>query len=149
MQQSARDAIEGHKQLVRLAQDKDATSRTIDPELLEEMVEVRRSWFRWFGLYNVIHHVVGGASVVGAVLLGSKQPFVEIYASYISIAVAVCTATVTYYQASSKARAFNTAWRVLGKAVDDYKSHRLGAPELRDARNKCESDILGGTGSAY
>ena len=108
-----------------------------------DIVELRASWFRWYKIWSGIHHTVGGTSVIGAVLVASKIEFIQQYASLLSVAVAVCSATVTYYQTSAKARSFISAWRLLGKAIDDFiTDDKFTEKQLRDVKNRCEFELI-------
>jgi hypothetical protein len=108
-----------------------------------DIVELRAEWFRWYKVWSAIHHTVGGFSVIGAVLVASRAECIQQYASLLSVAVAVCTATVTYYQTSAKARAFISAWRLLGKGIDDFLTDELFTEkQLRDVKNRCEFKLI-------
>ena len=114
-----------------------------EPEPPADVVAVRADWRRWFLVCQTAHYVIGGAGTFGALLLARPTAALEPYTSGLAMAVAACTAAMAFSKTSEKAWAFLTAWRLLGKASDDFRSGRIDAAALRDEKNKCELDILG------
>lgn len=100
------------------------------------------AWLFWHRRWQQIHFVIGGASTILAVTLASKPPALEAYSSTLSLAVAVCAATVTFFKTSFKASAFITAWRIMDGACDDFRTDlTFTEVQLRKAK-KTGEDII-------
>ncbi len=114
----------------------------ITVEIPKDVLDRHASWYRWFLVCHVGHFVIGIVGTVGAIVL-TYPPLLKEYNSAVALVVAACSATMAFIKISAKARAFIAAWRILGKAIDDFRSGRIDAASLRDVKNKCEMEILG------
>ncbi len=120
------------------AQVGNAPSRPIPDDIADRM----NAWLYWHRRWQQIHFIIGGASTLLAVVVASKPAALEPYNSTLTLAVAVCAATVTFFKTSSKASAFITAWRIMDAACDDFRSDpTFTEAQLRKAK-KTGEDII-------
>jgi len=109
-------------------------------EVPSDIVELREKWFFWYKFWSGLHHIIGLGGMVGAILVTKVGPQ---FASVLSIGVAVCTATITFYQTGARARSFITGWRMLGRAIGDFKSDdAFTEKHLREVADRCEQQII-------
>lgn len=111
-----------------------------------DVAEMCNAWMKWYHVWNTIHYVVGGLSAIGAVLVAAKVPWVSENNTTVTVAVAICTAMVTFYRTNSKAVAYITAWRTLKKAINVFRSdNSYSVMKLREVMDNCEMEIIAKT----
>ena len=105
-----------------------------EPDVPAEVVAILAVWYRWFRVCQTLHYAIGIAGTVGAVLLARPPDALKPYSTALALMVAASSATTAFFKSSEKARAYLTAWRILGKATDDFRSGRIDVAALRDEK---------------
>ena len=75
-----------------------------------QIVEQLKNWHICFWIWNVSHYALGLIATIGTVVIARE---VAVNHGALAIVVAVATACLTFFKASTKADAYIGAWRYL------------------------------------
>jgi hypothetical protein len=103
------------------------TPRPVAADILQR----REEWLTLYRRWSAFYYVLGWGGAVGTIVVAaiSKSSPPVAAAFPISILVAGCTTTVTFFKASAKAQNFILAFTLLDDAIQDYR----GNPELPES----------------
>lgn len=117
--------------------------------------QLLKAWWRGFWFWNAVHYLLGLVATIGTVFIAANNdsvstqgtfqvlPCVGIDQSALSIAVAICTAILTFSKASAKANAYIQAWRIVNAVkIRCEIDPDITSREIVDAVEKAE-EIIG------
>lgn len=92
-------------------------------EIPDTISGLLKSWWLCFLIWSAIHYLLGLTATIGTVFIAAKTGAGNALAasSQLGIIVAICTAIITFSNASAKANAYIQAWRVVHTTVVRYQ----------------------------
>jgi hypothetical protein len=96
----------------------------------KEVENIYTAWVFYRRIWWFCHYAIGISGVVAAITAANKPQFLLERPSFLNAVgwfSAVCMTTLTFLEPKKRARAYSSAWRILHKAIGNYR-HSFAEP---------------------